>query len=611
MQISSLKIQNYKSFWDSGLIEFGPKFNVIVGENNSGKTALLEALSLRFVDIPHLSQTTVPRQGSPVPSNSRVEVTFKLEKVEILEILKDYFPNFSVPLVNENRKDETAGLFVDWLNGERTIICELVSGNIEQAKFPFEEKIYGHTKVASAFFSMEGDRPRYDRERGGATSSQDLLARKLAGLLIHRVYAFRAERLFVGQHVFGNKRELKPDASNLPEVLNILQGNRYLFGEYNKLLNLIFPKIHHISVNPHDSQQVKIFVNTNPTRDDLAIPLQDSGTGIGQVLAILYIVLTAVFPQTIIIDEPQSFLHPNAIRKLIDVLKQYPNHQYIISTHSPTVISATDPGLLLSIQKSGDNSRVEAVDRAERKQLEEVLRNIGTRLSDVFGADNILWVEGDTEEDCFPLILSEVTDTPLLGTSIVSVFSTGDFEGKYSERILRIYKQLSRGSTLLPPAIGFIFDSENKSESEKEKLRKLSRDENGRETVFFLDRRMYENYLLDSEAIASVISELGEETIESDAVEGWIEEHKWEREYFGRAWPRSEEKRSETTWLEKVHGADLLDSLFRQFLTGIEYNNNKREHSLTLTKWFIQNKPEALREIAELLKLVLKNRGST
>lgn len=604
MQISSLKIQNYKSFLDSGLIEFGPKFNVIVGENNSGKTALLEALSLRFVDIPHLSQTTVPRQGNPVPSNSRVEVTFKLEKVEILEILKDYFPNFSVPLVNENRKDETAGLFVDWLNGERTIICALVSGNIEHAKFPFEQKIYGNTTVASAFFNMEGDRPRYDRERGGATSAQDLLARKLAGLLMNRVYAFRAERLFVGQHIFGNKKELKPDASNLPEVLNILQGNRSLFDEYNKLLNQVFPTIHHISVNPHDSQQVKIFVNTNPTRDDLAIPLQDSGTGIGQVLALLYIVLTAVFPRTIIIDEPQSFLHPNAIRKLIDVLKQYPNHQYIISTHSPIVISASDPGLLLSIQKSGDDSRVEAVDRAERKQLEKVLGNIGTRLSDVFGADNILWVEGDTEEECFPLVLAELTDTPLLGTSIVGVLSTGDFEGKYSERILRIYKQLSRGSTLLPPAIGFIFDSENKSESEKEKLRKLSRNENGRETVFFLDRRMYENYLLDSEAIASVISELGEETIESETVEKWIEEHKWERELFGRAWPRTEEKRTESTWLEKVHGADLLNSLFRQFLVGIEYN--KREYGLTLTKWLIQNKPEALKEIVDLLKLVLK-----
>jgi predicted ATPase len=45
------------------------------------------------------------------------------------------------------------------------------------------------------------------------------------------------------------------------------------------------------------------------------------------VLAILYVVMTSNHPQTIIIDEPQSFLHPGAVKKLIEVLKQYPQHQ--------------------------------------------------------------------------------------------------------------------------------------------------------------------------------------------------------------------------------------------------------------------------------------------
>ena len=33
------------------------------------------------------------------------------------------------------------------------------------------------------------------------------------------------------------------------------------------------------------------------------------------------------------------------------------------------------------------------------------LRNmVGARLSDVFGMDNIIWVEGETDEECFPMI---------------------------------------------------------------------------------------------------------------------------------------------------------------------------------------------------------------
>ncbi len=42
----------------------------------------------------------------------------------------------------------------------------------------------------------------------------------------------------------------------------------------------------------------------------------------------LYVVLTSRESRVIIIDEPQSFLHPGAVRKLFDVLKDFPQHQY-------------------------------------------------------------------------------------------------------------------------------------------------------------------------------------------------------------------------------------------------------------------------------------------
>jgi AAA15 family ATPase/GTPase len=48
MYISRFQLLNYKSFRDSGVLEFQPGINIIVGANNSGKTALLEALSLSF-----------------------------------------------------------------------------------------------------------------------------------------------------------------------------------------------------------------------------------------------------------------------------------------------------------------------------------------------------------------------------------------------------------------------------------------------------------------------------------------------------------------------------------------------------------------------------------
>ena len=56
MILQSMRIFNYKGFDDSGLITFGQHFNIITGQNNSGKTALFECLDKsRFTDKPHRS----------------------------------------------------------------------------------------------------------------------------------------------------------------------------------------------------------------------------------------------------------------------------------------------------------------------------------------------------------------------------------------------------------------------------------------------------------------------------------------------------------------------------------------------------------------------------
>lgn len=47
MYIARIRIQNYRCFRHS-IVEFQPGLNVIIGENNAGKTTLLKALALVF-----------------------------------------------------------------------------------------------------------------------------------------------------------------------------------------------------------------------------------------------------------------------------------------------------------------------------------------------------------------------------------------------------------------------------------------------------------------------------------------------------------------------------------------------------------------------------------
>src|SRR6185369_12386335 len=114
-------------------------------------------------------------------------------------------------------------------------------------------------------------------------------------------------------------------------------------------------------------------------------------------------VISSDEPRTILIDEPQSFLHPGAIRKLFEIFKRERNqkHQYIVTTHSPTVVTACNPCNVIMLHRDDNETKVKTIDANETTDLKLFLSEIGARLSDVFGADKILWVEGRTEEICF------------------------------------------------------------------------------------------------------------------------------------------------------------------------------------------------------------------
>ncbi|WP_434391765.1 ATP-dependent nuclease [Melittangium boletus] len=309
-----------------------------------------------------------------------------------------------------------------------------------------------------------------------------------------------------------------------------------------------------------------------------------------QVLAMLYVLVTADVPRVLIIDEPNSFLHPGAVRALIEILREHPQHQYIISTHSPDLISACNPSTTHILRKKEGATVIESVDARETKHLRSLLMEVGARLSDVFGSDSVLWVEGKTEEICFPLIVQKMLKRPLSGVSIVGVLHTGDFDSADARSAFRIYEKLTGGQALLPPAIAFIFDRELRPEKDRQDLIRQSQGK-----VSFLQRRTYENYLLHAEALASVLkAQPGFESkqVTSEQVQAWIDKNSTEAEYYPKGKTRN--------FMEDVDAPRLLGDLFAAFSDNtLEYN--KVQHSLALTEWLLEHAPAQFQEIADLL----------
>lgn len=627
MYINDLVIKNYKSYHESPKLKLEPGFNIITGQNNAGKTALLEAFSLGefFKSVPHRSLETAKTARSSLDPRSQVEASFNISRDELLDIISVPEKEIRIPIplitsefakvIKAENGDPNLGIKLrDWLfshdnyNFQFCLEKRDTSENYPIVRFP-TFGLYdptGDQNITTLFrYKIGFDKSLNFIDSNNQSRNLEFGIQDVFPVIRQQIYYFRAERFSFGKCGFGSNRQLSSNASNLAEVLNILQHNNSRFQRYKTLVREIFPQVQGISVrpDPQNKQMVEILVwphDPQTERDDLAVPLNECGTGIGQVLAILCVVLNFDTPRTIIIDEPQSFLHRGAARKLIEILKQYSQHQFIIATHSPTIITAIDPATITLIKQNNGVSTFETLDAKDIRQQRNYFNELGVKLSDVFGADNILWVEGETEEICFPKILTKIAKLPLMGTEIKKIRSTGDLDGRNAEVIFEIYNALSQSRSLLPPAIGFILDDEGRTITQKQKLQTA-----GKSLVHFTKRRLYENYLLYPKAIVEIVNGIEgfrEKPVTEEEVAKWFQNKENESEYN-----RPKIDTVGKKWEEYVHGAKILEDLFSDLSeTRVQYEKTK--HSVAITEWLIDNAPEQLEELAELISSIVKRK---
>ncbi|HEY9807914.1 MAG TPA: AAA family ATPase [Halomicronema sp.] len=621
MLISSIQILNYKSFRDSGVIEFRPGINIITGQNSAGKTALLEAITLDFQNVPHKSISTLPTRSSPINSQSKVKFSLHFTEQEVREIVAQLPKPYSIPQAASIEMPETIQLFQAWLDNPQPLTYSLsIEGNSNLIFNNFSNTLlsfglYEPVQVLSGACLHHQLQHDENGQLIAVSSNNPPLNQSVSSIFFmiarNRIYRFLAERLNVSSCSRIYSWELSPNASNLPEVLGILQGeNPELFNLLNSYVSIVFPQIKRVTVSQVSSNvEIKVwYIDTSTYRDDLAFPLSACGTGVGQVLAILYVVLTAQNPRVFLIDEPQSFLHPGAAKKLIEILRElgknsnFSKHQYIISTHSPTVIASAEPTNIVMLRYiESCETAVSVMNSEDTRQLKFLLDEVGARLSDVFGMDQIFWVEGPTEEKCYPLIIKEIIKKPLRGIQILAIKNTGDLEGKRAHVIFDVYDKLSGGQNLFPPAIGFLFDKELRTPQEIEDLQKRSSN-----PVKFLPRRMYENYLLNSKAIANILNELDEyreNPISASDINELLNDFRHKKDYFSKN--PSDENLSDEQWVDiHIDGARVLKDIFSKLSEGrVEFS--KTRDSVKLTEWLIENEATSLKEISDLLNEIL------
>src|SRR3989338_1138140 len=81
MKLIKFRIKNFKSIIDTGYCAFAPDMTILIGKNESGKTATLEALRYFNRDILRVAEDAFPLEG--LNREPSVEIWFRLDRKEI------------------------------------------------------------------------------------------------------------------------------------------------------------------------------------------------------------------------------------------------------------------------------------------------------------------------------------------------------------------------------------------------------------------------------------------------------------------------------------------------------------------------------------------------
>lgn len=600
MKLLSARIRGFQSYTDSGDINFTDGINLIVGQNNAGKSALLRALQPVLPDDRH---RTPAIWEESLLARPRVQLNIELFgedfRREMFRINQCFIPvqeginyqAFALEFLAQSKID----MRVDHYPNQRFT-----------APFPSHQQFVwdGRGPKFSAILSTNDGELVINHTTGGLDNLPELTHR----IWEREMFYFSAERMNIGQSSPNHETRLTPNATNLPAVLFTLSGDRGdLFQKLVRHLREVFSTVGNLSVRPltNGSIEIRIWPTDAMERVELSFPLLQSGTGVSQVISILTAVMT-VDRAVIIVDEINSFLHPAAVKALLRILQtDYAHHQYIISTHAPEVIGFSNPRTIHLVKRADYESSIINLNLEDVDAFKGVAEHLGVSMSDVFAADRIVWVEGPTEELCFPLLYQSATGQSLpRGTIFTSVMATGDFMAKRRDKkmVYEIYQRLSQVAVPLVVSVAFSFDSENLSDAEKDNMR---RDSNG--AMHFLQRRHIECYLVNSTAIAAFIRgknidpiDLSEATVTAKLDELSTSDAFRIAEWSGDI--------SDPAWLARVDAANIIATACAE-LTDYRVTFNKKDDTLALLQGVLTANPDDLSELTEYVRSLVEAVG--
>lgn len=324
MRIQQLKLENYRGFGKL-IIDFPEKGSTIfIGGNGSGKSSVLEAVVVagntffakKINDLPEyvqLQQSDIRINASFAEVFMKIMVNGKKESVKISANRLDWgqFKLANDPKVEYNNDEDSA--FFDHLPLLVYYPTNRMVDDYPVLEIPSQEEFYPVYALKNAFNSTLN----YDAFFRWFRGREDIENEKR----LRENSAYRDRDLDAARNAIGKFFEVlgygKPFVKRSPKEEFVLEKQ----GEKGGMLYSITQLSHGEKVLIATFGDIaRRLALSNPTSDN---PLQEDGI--------------------VLIDEIELHLHPSWQRKIVPALETtFPNVQFIMTTHSPQVISGME-----------------------------------------------------------------------------------------------------------------------------------------------------------------------------------------------------------------------------------------------------------------------------
>jgi len=423
IMIKNITIKNFRSLNDIS-ISLEKDVNVIIGENDTGKTSFIDVLKLVFENqIPedddfyndseeislkiNLDDKTFMKSFKKGDSAHSPELYMQFSEADIINLEKKIGSSKFTSLDEEKQKEKLREIAITSLGFK-------IGGNISRLstiKQKVEDKI-GEIKESEYLCEVDSI-PEYNTYFLGGTEFQDInqfFEQTFFKDIKRNIWFSEAEDGVTIEDLILS--ELENYSENLIKDLED-KGIKYKLKQYLKELTDVKVET---NFNPRD---INIDVKVKLLEGENTIFVHKKGDGTRRRITMALLEYETEKekeePSIYVFDEPDTHLHVNAQYDFFDIIRKFneKDRQVIITTHSPFIMNAVNPEKIRFLSLDEGKTKIQTITDENDDNLRWTLHSLGIANTHLFFSKKVLVVEGYAEKDFMEFIYPKLHDTSL------------------------------------------------------------------------------------------------------------------------------------------------------------------------------------------------------